>query len=138
MVRAARRAGESCAAIKEVVREELIESGCEETTCDCEKLYVLVSLGIAVAAAAIAYISKNRIAAAEAREAIGRAMRTAKDAAQKKELRDADKELEVVDVELEKAEEELVKLLDRLTKAEQDSFSIAGREALIVIKKGAE
>lgn len=135
MVRAARRAGESCARIKEVVREELIESGCEETTCDCERLYVLVSFGIAIAAAAIAIITKNRVAAMEARDAIARAMRSVKNAETRKELETADREIVTMDEDLAATEERWQQLLDRLRQAEENSFATTGKEGRVTIRE---
>jgi hypothetical protein len=130
MVGYARTAGEGCSEIKEAVREALIQTGCEELTCDCEKLYVLVSLGIAIAATAIAMLSKNRFAIAEARDAIARAMRSAKKQTQE-DLQVAEEELAVVDADLEAAEGHWQALLDRLKQAEENSFGTAGRPVTI-------
>lgn len=125
-VLSAREHGELCSDIREKVREALLQSGCEETQCDCEKLYVLVTAGIAVATLAIVLLTRNRLAAVEARDAIARAIRTSKDAKVVKDLQTADREIVTMDRDLAKAQREWQRLLDRLQDAEQNSFGSTG------------
>jgi hypothetical protein len=131
-VKSALQNGQLCVDVKEKIREAMAEYGCEEKTCDCEKLYVLVTIGIAVAAAAIAVISKNRLAMAEARDAIARAMRVDKTPARTvRELEKADRDLEVIDEDLAATQERWETLLDRLKQAEENSFGTVGQ---VIIK----
>jgi uncharacterized membrane protein YgaE (UPF0421/DUF939 family) len=109
-------------------------SGCEETQCDCEKLAVLVSIGIGVATLAIAVILKNKEALFIARQAIARAMRTSKEKATQKELQQAEEELAIVDEDLSATQEQWEMLLDKLRQAEQNSFGTGGT---VVIKPDA-
>jgi hypothetical protein len=128
VVQSALQHGETCTVVREKIEEALDEYGCERKTCDCEKLYVLVTLGIAVAATAIAVLSKNRIAVAEARDAIARAMRVDKTPARTiRELEKAERDLEVIDEDFAATQEHWETLLDRLKQAEENSFGTVGQ-----------
>jgi alcohol dehydrogenase class IV len=95
---------------------------------------VLVSFGIAVAVAAIAVISRNRAAASEARDAIARAIRTAKETSTRKDLQIADREIVTMDEDLAATEEYWQQLLDRLRQAEENSFATVGKDGKVIIK----
>lgn len=127
-MKSALTSGQLCVDVKEKIREAMAEYGCEEKTCDCEKLYVLITIGISVATLAIAVLSKNRIAMAEARDAIARAMRVDKTTSKTvRELETADEELAIIDEDLQATREQWETLLDKLKQAEENSFGTVGK-----------
>ena len=130
----ARKAGEDCSEIKRAVREALIEAGCEELTCDCEKLYVLISLAIAVGLTAVAVVAKNGILLNEARQTIGQAhmdLLAGRVSRVGQGLRSVDRQVQEVDSDLEATQQHWEALVDRMQQAEQNSFGTIGRPITI-------